>query len=128
MRYNHRLLLLSLLILSPLCKALLAEEHARYRIAPSMLVHLRHLESTINAASPETLMEHRKVAEVLQDDLGKLMASCSMKGEAHDALHNWLVPFMKTVQNYGAKQKPEELTAGLDKLRRAFKDFNTRFE
>lgn len=128
MRYNHRLFVLFLLILSPLCNASLAEEQTRYRIAPSMLVHLRHMESTVNAAKPETLTEHRKVAEVLQDDLGKLMASCSMKGEAHDALHKWLVPFMKTVRNYGTNQKTEELTAGFDKLHRAFKDFNTRFE
>ena len=130
MRYNRPLFLFGilLLILSPSWEVSSAEEKTRHEIAPSMMVHLRHMESTVNQAKPGTVSDHRKVATVLDDDLEKLMASCSMKGEAHDALHNWLVPVIRIVSAYGKERDTDELTARLDEMRQAFKDFNTRFE
>ena len=130
MRYNRALILLELLLLllCPLWQMASAEEKAPYKIAPPMLVHLRHMESTVNQAKPETVSEHRKVAQILANDLKKLMESCSMKGEAHDALHHWLVPMMQIVSVYGEASDTEELRARLVEMRQAFKDFNTRFE
>lgn len=109
-------------------RAVVAEQANRHLIDPAMMVHLRHLEKTIRSATPGTLAEHRKVADSLDDEMGALLASCTMKGPAHDALHDWLVPFMQNVQNYGEQEKLTELSDSLSVLRKAFVVFNSRFQ
>lgn len=116
------------LCLLSLGRAVIAEQPSRHLIDPAMMVHLRNLETTIRSVNPGTLAEHRKVSDSLDEEMGKLLASCTMKGEAHDALHDWLVPFIQKVQNYGEQEKLTELSGSLGVLREAFIVFNSRFQ
>ena len=119
---------LSALVLSFGLQAVTAEPAKRYRIDPPMMVHLRNLEQTVKSARPSSVEEHHRVAESLQSDIKKLIQSCSMKGEAHDALHDWLVPFINGVDEYSGSNEPKELSRHLKELRQTFKPFNASFE
>ncbi len=105
-----------------------AEPAERYRIEPAMMVHLHSLEATVNSAQARTLVEHRKVAEELNRDVGKLISSCTMQGKAHDALHSWLAPFVRSVRGYEKETELPQLAKGLVDMQKSFEEFHTRFE
>lgn len=105
-----------------------AEPTERFRIEPAMMVHLKSLESTVKSAQAQTLPEHRRVAEALDRDIKKLIASCTMQGEAHDALHSWLAPFIKSIRQYEKETDLPKLARAINDMQSAFQAFHTRFE
>ncbi len=44
------------------------------------------------------MAEYRALAATLQDGLNKMIRECRMKGKEHEALHQWLEPFAKSVK------------------------------
>lgn len=98
-----------------------------YQVKEDMMVHLRTMEKTVKTAPSKTVVEHHKIASSLDENLKKLVASCTMTGEAHDALHDWLVPFMTEIQEYGTDENLKSCNERLARLQASFVEFNKRF-
>ena len=60
----------------------------------------------------------------LQDNISQLTSKCTMKGQAHDELHKWLVPVIKTVETMDV-QNPEEI---IETLKEQFETYHLYFE
>lgn len=126
-----KLLLLCILIVVGLAAAwrpAVGEELTTFKIVPSMMNHLRAMERTVIVAKPRSVSEHKNIAISLNKDLERLIESCRMKGEAHDALHQWIGPFAEELQRYTECQDLKLLSESLGRIRQSFTMFNTRFE
>ncbi len=90
----------------------------KWQVDPAMMVHLRAIEVELGSHEGKTVADYHKLASRLQKSLGLLVASCSMKGKAHDQLHKWLVPFMQEV---GALSQASEVPT-LEKVHRSLQE------
>jgi hypothetical protein len=73
-------------------------------------------------------MDYDGLGLKLQQGIDSLTQNCTMKGEAHDELHKWLVPYMELVEEFNAAEDELELNDLYQKLKESFIRFNTYFQ
>lgn len=72
--------------------------------------------------------DYESMAQVLNDENKKLIESCTMTGEPHDVLHQWLAPHLDltaALQNAENQKEAEEV---IQKLNNSFKEFHKYFK
>lgn len=72
--------------------------------------------------------DYKALAEQLKIANAELIKSCTMDGESHNQLHNWLLPHMKLISKL--KEAPNEAKAEqvIDELEESFKTYEKYFE
>jgi len=104
------------------------DEGKKWRVDSGMLVYLRTMEAAISSFAGTDMLAYDALSETLQRESDLLTSNCTMKGEAHDVLHVWLVPYLDLVEALSDAQTPEERSAHHVQLRDAFARFNEYFE
>lgn len=56
-----------------------------------------------------------------------LIQSCTMTGEAHNVLHEWLIPYWTTIDSVNASGNSQEAAKFIDQLADHFNVFDTYF-
>lgn len=79
----------------------------KWTVDSIMMVHIRAMETDIQAYSQNK--ETERLSDSLQTHIGRLTASCTMKGQAHDELHKWLLPFIATADSLKEKKGDNSL-------------------
>jgi hypothetical protein len=70
-----------------------------------------------------------KLAAALQNRLDTLINQCTMQGQAHEALHQWLEPIIHSVKELKEDgEKESERQEALTAIRKALEDFDKYFE
>lgn len=100
----------------------------RWKVKPEMMVHLRAMEKELQEYSSASASRKQELPRSLQTNLEKLIASCTMSGPAHDQLHNWLVPYMETVNALAGEKDAAKQSEMAEKLLRSYTVFNAYFE
>lgn len=100
----------------------------RWQIPAAMMTHLNAMEAALKKPAPKSLEEHHKLANVLQNSLNSLVASCTMEGKAHDQLHSWLVPYMAKVKAYAETKNLKSAQQHQSALAQSFTGFHQYFE
>jgi hypothetical protein len=88
---------------------------------------VRVMENDVLAFDAAT-SDYKQLALRLDEELQVLIAGCTMKGSAHDKLHEWLHPFMDEVKTLSDAATKEEADASLIKIRESFKTFDQHFQ
>lgn len=66
------------------------------RVMPdSMMQHIRDLDRDVSALESSTEKDHAALAAKIDAHTTRLISSCTLDGEAHDTLHDWLMPFLQ---------------------------------
>lgn len=68
------------------------------------------------------------VAQELEDLNKQLIQSCTMTGEAHDALHLWLDPHMKLISSLKSENEKAKAQPLLEQLSQSFAEFHQYFQ
>ena len=91
-------------------------------------VNLNALVAVFETKEDSDIESYHGFAANMQEELGGLVKDCKMKGADHDALHLWLEPVMKDVNDLKktatadeGKQIAETLTANVKKFDKYFK-------
>ena len=92
------------------------------------MVYVRQMETRLDQFQGGGAGEVASLAADLQTDLQNLTGSCTMKGEAHDALHLWLHPFTEAVNQLDEEYQPEKTTAQIETLQGMLDTFNLYFQ
>ncbi len=71
---------------------------ARWKADSITIANVSLLKETLSVAKKEKLEDYLQTASQLQEGLNKMLSECKMKGEDHNALHQWLVPLMEKVK------------------------------
>jgi hypothetical protein len=57
-----------------------------------------------------------------------VIATCTMEGKAHDALHEWLMPFLQLNKEYAAATDEADKAAKFKAIQESLAVFHERFE
>ena len=93
-----------------------------------MMVELRAMEKAVQNFRANDQAGYQQLAEVLSEYIGTLTAKCTMKGQGHDELHKWLLPFIGMVKNLSEHSDIVDSEVEYGKIKEAFIILNKYFE
>ena len=94
----------------------------KWKVDDNMMAHITAMEKDI--ASLDKPEDFNKLSENLNKNLGLLTSNCTMKGQAHDELHKWLLPYIDLVEAFSTDKSADNFTA----IQNSFSTFNTFFK
>ena len=94
----------------------------KWKVDDNMMAHITAMEKDI--ASLDKPEDFNKLSENLNKNLGLLTSNCTMKGQAHDELHKWLLPYIDLVEAFSTDKSADNFTA----IQNSFSTFNTYFQ
>lgn len=98
----------------------------KWKVDQSTATHVGKMQEIAGEFTESKIKDPQKLQSQLKEQISFLVKSCRMKGESHDALHHWLHPYMKLVddlENAESADSPQ-VTAVLNHL----ESFNNYFE
>ncbi len=99
----------------------------KWKIIESMMVYIRKMESDVAAFDKSEQKDYPVLVEKLKANIVLLTSSCTMEGKAHDALHEWLVPYIDLVNLLSEAKDKKEADLIFAKIQNSFKEFNLYF-
>lgn len=72
-------------------------EGQKWKSDPATRENVGRLQMMSRQFANHELAEYKALGATLQEGLNKMTRECRMKGKDHDALHQWLEPFAKSV-------------------------------
>ena len=96
----------------------------KWKIDQNMMLHIREMEKAVGSFDKNKPENNQVLADDLKKNLDLLTANCTMKGQAHDELHKWLLPFIDLADAFSKDKSPEQFA----EIQNSFITFNTYFE
>jgi hypothetical protein len=100
----------------------------KWKVDAHMLLHIRNMEKDIIAFSKVEEKDYKALAEKLQSNVDLLTSNCTMKGQAHDELHKWLLPFIDMVDHLSEAQSEIEAAKQYANMQSSYNLFNQYFQ
>jgi hypothetical protein len=99
-------------------------EGQKWKVDDNMMVHIQNMEKDVASFDNSKPENYQVLADNLKENLDLLTSNCTMKGQAHDELHKWLLPYLDLVDEFSEAKSTEQLT----KIQESLITFNTYFE
>lgn len=90
--------------------------------------HMRQLEQDVRTLESSAEKDHTALAVKLDEHTTQLISSCTMDGKAHDALHDWLMPFLQLNKDYAAAPDADTKLAKFKEIQDSLAVFHEHFE
>lgn len=90
--------------------------------------HMRHLEKDVRTLESSAEKDHAALAAKIGGHTKQLISSCTMDGKAHDALHDWLMPFLQLNKAYATAPDADTKSAKFKEIQDSLAAFHERFE
>jgi hypothetical protein len=100
----------------------------KWKVDEKMLVYIRNMESDILDFSNTDQKDFNILTEKLQSNIDLLTSNCTMKGDAHDALHKWLLPYIEIVNTLSETINATEASTQFENIQTSFSTFNQYFQ
>jgi hypothetical protein len=100
----------------------------KWKVDEKMLVFIRNMESDILDFSNTDQKDFNILTEKLQSNIDLLTSNCTMKGDAHDALHKWLLPYIEKVNTLSETKNATEASTQFENIQTSFSTFNQYFQ
>lgn len=100
----------------------------KWKVDEKMLVYIRNMESDILDFSNTDQKDFNILSEKLQSNIDLLTSNCTMKGDAHDALHKWLLPYIEIVNTLSETKNATEASTQFENIQTSFSTFNQYFQ
>lgn len=94
----------------------------------NMMVHIRNMEKDINSFESKNSNDYSILSKKLKSNIELLTSNCTMKGQAHDELHKWLLPYIDLVKEFSASKSDKQSVVNFEKIKKSFVTFNTYFK
>ncbi len=99
----------------------------KWKVDDNMMVHIQNMEKDINSFDT-TSNNYAGLAKSIDSNLDLLTSNCTMKGQAHDELHKWLLPFLDLSEKFSDSDSEQEYANNFEKIKTSFSTFNTYFK
>lgn len=90
--------------------------------------HIRNLEQDVRTLEASAEKDHAALASKIDGHTEQLISSCTMDGKAHDALHDWLMPFLQLNKEYAAAPDAGSKSVKFKAIQESLAAFHERFE
>jgi uncharacterized protein YggU (UPF0235/DUF167 family) len=94
----------------------------------AMMKHMRNLELDVRTVESSAEKDHAVLATKIDEHTKQLISSCTMDGKAHEALHDWLMPFLQLNKDYAAAPDAATKSAKFKEIQDSLAAFNERFD
>ena len=101
---------------------------AKWAMPEAMMKHMRNLEQDVRTLESSAEKDHAALATKIDGHTTQLISSCTMDGKAHDALHDWLMPFLQLNKDYAAAPDAATKSARFKAIQDSLATFHERFE
>jgi hypothetical protein len=101
---------------------------AKWTMPETMMQHMRNLEQDVSDLNASSEKDHAALAAKIKRHTSQLISSCTMDGKSHDALHDWLMPFLQLNKTYAAAPDAEAQAAKFKEIQDSLAVFHERFE
>ncbi len=148
---SFKIVLLCLSILTVGCKnnsdgkietevSSVAQEHAhgdeeiqlnqgqKWKVDAEMLSIIRAMENDVASFKGSELAEYNSLSEKLKKNIDLLTSNCTMKGQAHDELHKWLLPYIDLVNAFSEAKGGADSEKLFQDVKNSFVTFNQYFQ
>ena len=148
---SFKIVLLCLSILTVSCKnnsdgkietevSSVAQEHAhgdeeiqlnqgqKWKVDAEMLSIIRAMENDVASFKGSELAEYNSLSEKLKKNIDLLTSNCTMKGQAHDELHKWLLPYIDLVNAFSEAKSGADSEKLFQDVKNSFVTFNQYFQ
>lgn len=91
-----------------------------------MIERVAAMEGVLAENGAVEKIDQVSLAEALDHHTGKLIASCTMKGQGHEELHKWLEPYMaliKDLHNAKSDDEAKEIAGELQTMLNVFGEY-----
>lgn len=105
-------------------EAIVLNNGEKWKVDDNMMTHIRNMEKDVMAFADNSEKKYTDLASKLKTNLDLLTSNCTMKGQAHDELHKWLVPYMELVDNLEKESSEAQFKA----VQESFVTFNQYFQ
>ena len=96
----------------------------KWKVDDNMMLHIRNMEKDIIHFDQEKSTNYSLLANKLKTNIDILTSNCTMKGQAHDELHKWLVPYIELVDSFSKEKSANQFT----EIQNSFLTFNQYFK
>lgn len=96
----------------------------KWKVDDNMMLHIRNMEKDVVHFDQEKSTNYSLLADKLKTNIDILTSNCTMKGQAHDELHKWLVPYIELVDSFSKEKSANQFT----EIQNSFKTFNQYFQ
>jgi hypothetical protein len=105
-------------------EAIVLNNGEKWKVDDNMMTHIRNMEKDVIAFADNSDKNYKELTSKLKTNLDLLTSNCTMKGQAHDELHKWLVPYIELVDALEKDQSEAQFKAIQD----SFQTFNQYFQ
>lgn len=106
----------------------LKNEREKWKVNQEMYEYPQNCKQMVNKYLKEEDTDYLRLANQLDGQTKKLIATCTMTGESHDALHLWLEPNMEMIAELQAASTDKEAQPVVLKLNESYREFDKYFE
>lgn len=99
-------------------------EGKKWKVDDDMMLHIRNMEKDVVNFDKTDDKNYSLLAGKLKVNIDLLTSNCTMKGEAHDELHKWLVPYIELIDAFSKEKSANQFT----EIQHSFKTFNQYFQ
>ena len=96
----------------------------KWKVDDNMMIHIRNMEKEVVHFDQEKSTNYSLLADKLKTNIDILTSNCTMKGQAHDELHKWLVPYIELVDSFSKEKSANQFT----EIQNSFLTFNQYFK
>jgi hypothetical protein len=100
----------------------------KWNVDAEMMVHIRNMENDISGFGGGDLKNYAALTEKLLVNVDLLTSNCTMKGQAHDELHKWLLPYIDLVNKLSETKEQSQAEKKFAELQSSYHTFNQYFK
>ena len=97
---------------------------AKWKVDAAMMVNIRAMENYVATFEKTNDKDYQSLATKLKKSIDLLTSNCTMKGQPHDELHKWLLPFIDLVDAFDKDKSNEKFT----QIQQSLITFNNYFQ
>lgn len=103
-------------------------DNQKWAIDEGMKLSIDSIEMRMTKFNGQTLEDYAYLSNDLAHHTKSVISSCTMKGQAHDELHKWLLPFIDLRKSIDSIEQVSEGDAIAEEIKSELAIFDTYFE
>jgi hypothetical protein len=108
-------------------EALVLNNGQKWKVDANMMVHIQQIFTDVESTSAEETKDYKALDEKLIANINLLTGDCTMKGQAHDELHKWLLPFIALANDLENRSGTEAQEDWFREVQASMTTFNSYF-
>ena len=100
----------------------------KWSVHENMMVHIQQMVTDVEATAAQGTKDYQALGKKLLANIDLLTSDCTMKGQAHEELHKWLLPFIALANDLENRKSPQSQDAWFKDVQESMREFDRYFK